>query len=186
MIFGGGDAVIGQRIVRVGFGADAVLILEGQFKDGIDMTPIPGSLVVLVRQFRTRRHARAAVTQIDEAEALICRGISGLCMPRPDGDRFAEIPFTDGKHAVRDRRLGGAVYERGGRRGTRQQYCHAQGHGDKLRPFDHGLAAIDLRSGIWDGFSEQGHKLSLFATASGPRCESGVDMIGRLRLRLER
>ena len=69
MVLGCGDAVIGQRIVRVGFGADAVLILKGQFEDGIDMTPVPGSLVVLVRQFRTRRHARAAVTQIDEGEA---------------------------------------------------------------------------------------------------------------------
>ena len=69
MVLGGGDAVIGQRIVRVGFSADAVLTLEGQFEGRIDMTPVPGSLVVLVRQFWTRRHARAAVTQIDEAEA---------------------------------------------------------------------------------------------------------------------
>ena len=38
MVLGGGDAVIGQRMVRVGFGADAALILEGQFEDGIDMT----------------------------------------------------------------------------------------------------------------------------------------------------
>ena len=69
MVLGGGDAVIDQCIVRVGFVANAVLILEGQFEDKIDMTPVPGSLVVLVRQFWTRRHARAAVTQIDEAEA---------------------------------------------------------------------------------------------------------------------
>jgi hypothetical protein len=71
-------------------------------------------------------------------------------------------------------------------RGTRQKYCCTQGHGDKLRLFDHGLAAVDVRSGIWDGFSQQGHELSPFATASGPRCETGADVIGRLRPRLER
>ena len=48
MVLGGGDAVIGQRIVRFCFGAGAMLILEGQFEDGIDMTPVRGSLVVLV------------------------------------------------------------------------------------------------------------------------------------------
>ena len=48
MVLGGVDALIGQRMVRVGFGADAALILEGQFEDGIDMTPVRGSLVVLV------------------------------------------------------------------------------------------------------------------------------------------
>ena len=186
MVLGGGDAVIGQRVVRVGFGADAALMLEGQFEDGIDMTPVRGSLVVPMGQFRTRRHASTSVTRIDEAEAVMRRGISGLGMRRPDGDTFTKIPFTDGNNAVCDRRLGGAVYERGGRRGTRQQYCRAQGHGDKRRPFDHGLAAVDVRSGIRDGFSEQGHDLSPFATASGPRCATGADVIGRLRPRLER
>ena len=34
MVLGGGHAVIGQRMVRVGFGADAALMLEGKFKDG--------------------------------------------------------------------------------------------------------------------------------------------------------
>ena len=48
MVLGGVDALIGQRMVRVGFGADAALILEGHFEDGIDMTPVRGSLVVLV------------------------------------------------------------------------------------------------------------------------------------------
>ena len=48
MVLGGGDAVIGQRMFRVGSVADAAFILEGQFKDGVDMTPVRGSLVVLV------------------------------------------------------------------------------------------------------------------------------------------
>ena len=48
MVLGGGDAVIGQRMVRVGFGADVALILVGQFEDGIDMTPVGGSILVLV------------------------------------------------------------------------------------------------------------------------------------------
>ena len=47
-------------------------------------------------------------------------------MRRSDGNSFTEIPFTDGNNAVRDRCLGGAVYEQDGRRGTRQQYCRAQ------------------------------------------------------------
>ena len=93
-------------MVHVGFGADAALILEGQFEDGIDMTPVRGSLVVPMGQFRTRRHARTSVTRIDEAEAVMRRGISGLGMRRPDGDTFTEIPFTDGNNAVCDRRLG--------------------------------------------------------------------------------
>ena len=48
MVLGGGDPVIGQRMVRVGFGADAALVMEGQFEDGIEMSPVRGSLVVLV------------------------------------------------------------------------------------------------------------------------------------------
>jgi len=78
-------------MVRVGFGADAALILEGQFEDGIDMTPVRGSLVVPMGQFRTRRHARTAVKRIDEAEAAMYRRISSLCMQLLDGDSFTEI-----------------------------------------------------------------------------------------------
>ena len=92
----------------------------------------------------------------------------------------------DGNNVIRDRRLKSGVRMWGVRRGTWQISCRAQGHGHKLRPFDHGLAAVDVRSGIWDGFSERGHELSPFATASGPRCETGADVIGRLRPRLER
>ena len=55
MVLGGGDAVIGQPMLRVGFGADAALILEGQFADGIDMSFVCRGLVVLIGQFRTRR-----------------------------------------------------------------------------------------------------------------------------------
>ena len=47
--------------------------------------------VVLIGQFRTRRHARTAVKRIDEAEALIYRRISSLRMQRLDGDSFTEI-----------------------------------------------------------------------------------------------
>ena len=51
MILCGSDAVIGQRMVRVGFGADAMLILEGQFEDGADLTPLRRSLVMPMGQF---------------------------------------------------------------------------------------------------------------------------------------
>ena len=114
------------------------------------------------------------------------RGIFGLGMRRPDGDSFTELPFTDDNDALRNRRLGGAVYERGGGRGTRQKCCRKQGHGDKRRPFDHGLVVVDVRSGIRDGFSEQGPDPSSVATASGPRYATKADVIGRLRPRLER
>ena len=91
MVIGGGDAVIGQRMVRVCIGADASLILECQFEDGIDMSCVCRGLVVLIGHFRTRRHAGSAVKRIDEAEALMYRRISGLGMRRPHGDSFTEI-----------------------------------------------------------------------------------------------
>ena len=115
------------------------------------MTPVRGRLAVPMGQFRTRRHSRTAVTQTDEAEAVMCRRFSGLAMPCPDRDSLTEIPFMDGNNAVRDRRLERSVYERDAC-GTRQQYCREQGHGGNRRPFDHGLAAVDVRLGIWDGF----------------------------------
>ena len=131
MVLNGGDAVIGQRMVRVGLGADASLIMECQFEDGINMSFVCRGLEVLIGQFRTRRHARTAVKRIDEAEAVIYRRISSPRMQRLDGDSFTETPLTDGNNAVRDRCPGGVVYKWGGRRGTRQQHCRAQGHGDK-------------------------------------------------------
>ena len=65
MVLDGGDAVIGQHMVRVGLGADASLILECQFEDGIDMSFVCRGLVALIGQFRTSRHARTAVKRID-------------------------------------------------------------------------------------------------------------------------
>ena len=91
MVLGGGDPEIGQRMVRVGLGADASLILECQFEDGINMSFVCRGLKVLIGQFRTRRHARTAVKRIDEAEAVIYRRISSLRMQRLDGDSFTEI-----------------------------------------------------------------------------------------------
>ena len=55
MVLGGGDAVIGQHMVRVGLGADASLIVECQVEDGIDMSFMCRGLVVLIGQFQTRR-----------------------------------------------------------------------------------------------------------------------------------
>ena len=78
MVLGGGDAVIGQRMVRVGLGADASLILECQFEDEIDMSFVGRGLLVLIGQFRTRRHARTSVKRIDEAEAAMYRRIPSL------------------------------------------------------------------------------------------------------------
>lgn len=100
MVLGAGDAVIGQRMVSVGFDADAALVLEDHFEDEIDIAPLRGSIVVPVGQFWTRWHARTAVKQIDEAAALMCRRISGLGMRRPNGDSFTEIPLTDGNNAI--------------------------------------------------------------------------------------
>ena len=48
MVLGAGDAVIGQRMVSVGFDADAALVLEDHFEDEIDITPLRGSIVVPV------------------------------------------------------------------------------------------------------------------------------------------
>ena len=78
MALGGGDAVVGQRMVCFGLGADASLILECQFECGIDMSFVCRGLVVLIGQFRTRRHACTAVKRIDEAEAAMYRWISSL------------------------------------------------------------------------------------------------------------
>ena len=86
-----GDAVLGQRMVRVGLGADASFILECQFEDGINMSFVCRGLLVLIGQFRTRRHARTAVKQIDEAEAVMYHRIFSLRMQRLDGDIFTEI-----------------------------------------------------------------------------------------------
>ena len=61
MVLGVGDEVIGQRMVGVGLGADASLILECQFEDGINMSFVCRGLVVLIGQFRTRRHSRTAI-----------------------------------------------------------------------------------------------------------------------------
>ena len=91
MVLDGGDAVIGQRMVRDGLGADASLILECQFEDGINMSFVCRGLKVLIGQFRTRRHARTAVKRIDEAEALMYRRIFSLCTQSLDGDSFTEI-----------------------------------------------------------------------------------------------
>ena len=91
MVLSGGDAVIGQCMVRVGLGADASLILECQFEDGIDMSFVCRGLVVLIGQFRTRRHSRTAVKRIAEAEAVMYRRIFSLRMQLLDGDSFTEI-----------------------------------------------------------------------------------------------
>ena len=91
MVLGGVNAVIGQRMVRGGLGADASLILECQFKYGIDMSFVRRGLALLIGQFRTRRHARSAVKRIDDAEAVMYRLIFSLCMQRLDGDSFTEI-----------------------------------------------------------------------------------------------
>ena len=91
MFLGGGDAVIGQRMFRVGLRADASLILECQFEDGIDMSFVCRGLLALIGKLRTRRHARTAVKRIDDAEAVIYRRISSLRMQRLDGDSFTEI-----------------------------------------------------------------------------------------------
>ena len=56
------------------------------------MTPVRGSLVVPMGQFRTRRHARTADTRIDEAGAVMRRRISSLGMLRLDGESFTEFP----------------------------------------------------------------------------------------------
>ena len=48
MVLDGGDAVIGQRMVRGGLDADASLILECQFEDGINMSFVCRGLEVLI------------------------------------------------------------------------------------------------------------------------------------------
>ena len=80
MGLGGGDAVTGQRMVSVGLGADASLLLEYQFEDGINMSFVCRGLEVLIGQFRTHWHARTAVKRIDDAEAVMYRLIFSLCM----------------------------------------------------------------------------------------------------------
>ncbi len=186
MILCGSDTVKGQRMIGIGLGADAALILECQFEDGIDMPFVCRGLVVPMGQFRARRHACTTITGINKAKTVICRRVSGLGMRCPDGNRFAEFPLANGNDTVRDRCVGGAVDKRSSWCRRRQQYCRAQGHGNKPRPFAQDLAAVDLRSEIRNGCSEQGHDLSPFAMASGQRCAIGADIIGRLRPRLER